>query len=283
MEKILIVGAGGQLASCFLEIAEAYNFEFIFKSELELDLTKTKDVETFFAENKIDYCINCAAYTNVDKAENDAELAFKINAEAVGFLAEICKKNNAKFIHISTDYVFDGIANTPYLEEDKTNPLGVYGSTKLQGEKLAIKNNAESIVIRTAWVYSFYNQNFVKTMLRLMSEREEIGVVSDQFGHPTCALDLAKDIMQIILSGKWVAGVYHYSNSGEISWYDFAKKIADLKNFTTKVNAIKTEDFPTLAKRPKYSVLNKSKIIDTYQIKIKDWEMSLQETLEKLP
>ncbi len=282
MKKILIVGAGGQLASCFEEIIDAYDFEFIFKSEHELDLTKVKAIETFFAENKVDYCINCAAYTQVDLAEQQKEIAFKVNAEAVGSLARICKEHNTKFIHISTDYVFDGLANKPYLEEDPTNPLGVYGSTKLAGENLAIENNEQSIVIRTAWVYSSYNQNFVKTMLRLMKEKEEIGVVSDQFGHPTSALDLARAIMQIIISNKWVQGIYHYSNSGEISWYDFSKKIATLKNFSTKINPIKTEDYPTPAKRPKYSVLNKQKIVDTYQLEIKDWQKSLQEILDKL-
>ena len=271
MKKILIVGAGGQLANCFLEIADSYHFEFIFKTEKELDLTISKDVEDFFAQNKVDFCINCAAYTHVDLAEKNQDLAYKINAEAVGLLAKLCKQNQTKFIHISTDYVFDGESKTPYLEEDKTNPLGVYGETKLAGEKLALENNEESIVIRTAWVYSEYNHNFVKTMLRLMNERPEIGVVNDQFGHPTSALDLAKACMQIILSNKWVEGIYHFSNGGEISWFDFAKKIAEIKNFNTKINPITTKDFPTPAKRPNYSVLDKTKMVETYKIEIRDW------------
>lgn len=282
MKKILTVGAGGQLANCFDEIQKDYEFEFIFQSELELDLTHFDQVEQFFTKNQIDYCINCAAYTQVDKAENDSDLAFKINADAVGFLAKICEEKKVKFIHISTDYVFDGTSSAPYLEDDATNPLGVYGASKLAGEQLAVENNEETIIIRTAWVYSPYNQNFVKTMIRLMTEREEIGVVNDQFGHPTSALDLAKACMEIILSEKWISGIYHFSNSGEISWFDFAKKIAELKNFKTKVNPIETKDFPTPAKRPKYSVLNKNKITKAYSIEIKNWEQSLEEVLDKL-
>jgi dTDP-4-dehydrorhamnose reductase len=282
MKNILIVGAGGQLANCFDEVQKDYDFEFIFKSEFELDLTHFDQVEQFFVKNQVDYCINCAAYTQVDKAENNWELAHKINADAVGFLAKICKEYNTKFIHISTDYVFDGEASQPYLESDETNPLGVYGASKLAGEKLALENNVETIIIRTAWVYSQYNQNFVKTMIRLMTEREEIGVVNDQFGHPTSALDLAKACMQIIQSNNWISGIYHYSNSGEISWFDFAKKIAELQRYKTKINPIETKDFPTPAKRPKYSVLNKDKITKTYAIEIKDWEISLKEILDKL-
>ena len=282
-KNILVTGANGQLGREFQQNKNNFsNYHFVFTTKDALSITDENAVKSFFKNNKIDICINCAAYTAVDKAETERELATAVNSTAVGYLAKACKKNNAEFIHISTDYVFDGNGTNPYKENDQTNPVNFYGESKLKGELNAIQENDQSIIIRTAWVYSSYGNNFVKTMMRLMGERESLGVVNDQFGCPTYAADLAHAIMQVITSNKFVAGIYHYSNKGKISWYDFAKEIAAQINTSCTVNGITTSQFPTPADRPSYSLLDTAKISSTYNIAIPEWKDSLQKCLALL-
>ncbi len=280
IKTILITGAQGQLGREFQALQKLFpQYHFLFVGKNELQIANEDTVNSFFENNKIDVCVNCAAYTAVDKAEIEKELATAVNANAVGYLAKASKKYNSQFIHISTDYVFDGTANTPYKPDDKTNPVNFYGQTKLHGELEAIKENPNSMIIRTAWVYSRFGNNFVKTMMRLMNERESIGVVNDQRGAPTYAADLANAIMQIIDKNNFVSGIYHYSNKGNISWYDFAKQIATQINTTCTVNPITTSQFPTPAARPAYSVLDTEKISTTFGIEIREWKESLKECI----
>ena len=279
-KNILVTGANGQLGQEFQQLEKNFpSLNFLFVSKNELSIADENAVNTFFKNKQIDICINCAAYTAVDKAETDKETAIAVNAIAVGYLAKACKNHNAKFIHISTDYVFDGKGIKPFTENDQTNPVNFYGQTKLSGELNAIKENEETIIIRTAWVYSSFGNNFVKTMIRLMNERESIGVVNDQYGCPTFAADLAQAIMQIIVGNNFIAGIYHYSNKGKISWYDFAKEISQQINSHCVVNEITTSQFPTPASRPSYSVLDTSKIAETFNITITEWKESLQKCL----
>jgi len=281
--KILVTGSNGQLGYELRKLASSYaQYGFVFMNKDQLNITDKTAVEKFFKEHRPAWLINCAAYTAVDKAETDSELAYEINGEAVGILSTACSQYGARFIHISTDYVFDGTATRPIKETDEVKPVNVYGASKLLGEQLAIQNNSETIIIRTSWVYSSYGKNFVKTMLRLMNEKESIGVVNDQVGTPTYAADLAAAIMKIITSGKWEAGIYNYSNEGKISWFDFAVEIKKLIRANCTVNALTTEQFPTPAKRPKYSVLDKTKIQETFSIELKDWKKSLQDCIRKL-
>ena len=285
MNNILVTGSNGQLGSELRVLAQkypAYNFHFTdFKA---LDITNHRAVKAFVKEAHISVIINCAAYTAVDKAESDLEMSTKLNHLAVENFGKIAKESNIQLIHISTDYVFDGTNYMPYTEEDKTNPQSVYGSTKLAGEKaLQQINPANSIIIRTSWVYSSFGNNFVKTMLRLANERTELGVIVDQIGTPTYARDLAKLLLEIIpkLNNNNLE-LYHFSNKGACSWYDFAKAIFDLKEIDIKVNAIETSQYPTAAKRPFYSVLNKNKIENSFQIEIPNWRASLKECLQQL-
>ncbi len=280
---ILVTGANGQLGKEFRQLEKDFPaYEFLYVSKEQLSITDESSVEDFFKNNNINSCINCAAYTAVDKAETEKELATKVNATAVGYLAKACKNYNASFIHISTDYVFDGTATEPYKETDQTNPVNFYGQTKLDGEINALKENDQSIIIRTAWVYSSFGNNFVKTMMRLMGEKESIGVVNDQFGCPTYAADLALGIMQIISSESFTPGIYHYSNKGKISWYNFANEIAEQINSNCVVNGISTAQFPTPAARPSYSVLDTSKISSNYKIVVPEWKESLRKCLALL-
>jgi dTDP-4-dehydrorhamnose reductase len=282
-KTILITGANGQLGREFQQLKNNFpEYKFLFVAKDELSIADEQAVNSFFTNNSINVCINCAAYTAVDKAETEKELATAVNSTAVGYLAKACKNNNAYFFHISTDYVFDGKGTNPYTEIEPTNPVNFYGQTKLNGELNAIKENEHSIIIRTAWVYSSFGNNFVKTMMRLMNERESIGVVNDQYGCPTYAADLAAAIMQIIISNNFVAGVYHYSNKGKISWYDFAKEIAEQTNSNCMVNGITTAQFPTPAARPSYSVLDSTKISSTFNIVIPEWKESLKKCLALL-
>lgn len=285
MNNILVTGSNGQLGSELSELAQTYsNYNFHFTDYEELDITDHTAVEAFVKSVNISVIINCAAHTAVDKAETDKELSTKLNHLAVENFAKIAKDNNIRLIHISTDYVFDGNNYMPYVENDETNPQSVYGNTKLEGEQALQRiNPANSIIIRTSWVYSSFGNNFAKTMLRLASERDELGVIVDQIGTPTYARDLAKVILEIIpkLNSKKVE-VYHYSNLGVCSWYDFAKAIFDLKGINITVNAIETAQYPTAAKRPFYSVLNKKKIENKFQIEIPYWRDSLKECLQKL-
>jgi dTDP-4-dehydrorhamnose reductase len=284
MKKILVTGANGQLGNeCRTLAASITNAEFVFTDVAELSITDSNAVEEIFSKNKFDYCINAAAYTAVDLAETETELAQLINATAVGYLADACRKNNCKLIHISTDYVFDGTNETGYDVDDVTSPINVYGATKLEGEKLALSLNPETIVIRTSWVYSFHGKNFVKTMIKLMQERESLNVVSDQIGKPTYAADLASAIFQIIFSeNEFVAGMYHFANQGVISWFDFAMAIKEIGGYNCNVNPIASSEYPTPAKRPSYSILNTNKIEHTFNIEIPYWKDSLQKCMELL-
>ena len=281
--KILVTGANGQLGKELKQLESQYpQFEFIFLSREDLPIHHFELVRNFFKGYHPQYLINCAAYTAVDRAESEKDLAFQVNGEAVGVLAAVCKEYGTRFLHISTDYVFDGTATTPYKEDAPTNPQSVYGASKLEGEKEALHFNPDSIIIRTSWVYSEFGRNFVKTMMKLMGEKDQLYVVNDQIGSPTYAADLADVIMQIISSGKWSPGIYHFSNEGVISWFDFATAIRDLTESTCKVTAIPTTSYPTPAKRPVYSVLDKSKIDGTFGITPKDWKDSLRGCLDRL-
>ena len=280
---VLVIGANGQLGKELRQLETKWpEFEFLFLSREDLPIHHFELVRNFFKATHPSFLINCAAYTAVDKAEQEEELAFQINAEAVGVLAAICKEQDCKFVHVSTDYVFDGLANRPYREDDLTNPQGVYGASKLAGEKEAVLLNPDSVIIRTSWVYSSFGKNFVKTILRLLQEKPSVSVVDDQIGSPTYAADLAVAILEIISLKSWKPGVYHFSNEGEISWCAFAKAIAALTHSNTPIQAITTAEFPTPAKRPAWSVLDKSKIKAVYGIKIRPWKESLADCLELL-
>ena len=284
-KTILVTGANGQLGSEMQVITIAYpNYNFLFVTKDKLSIDDEEAVKQYFLDHKIDYCVNCAAYTAVDKAETEVEKALSINGTAVGNLAAICKLNNTQFIHVSTDYVFDGTATSPYKEDNPVSPVNSYGATKLKGEELALQNNPASIIIRTSWVYSSFGNNFVKTMLRLMKEREAISVVSDQVGCPTYAADLAGAIMQIIISKNTEeqAGIYNYSNAGVINWHQFAVAIKELSDSKCLVNPIPSSQYPTPAKRPAYSVLDTSKIQKNFNIQIPEWKDSLQKCLALL-
>lgn len=283
MKKILVTGANGQLGQCLQKISSQFEeFEFIFTDSETLDITNKEEVNDFFWQNAPDFCINAAAYTAVDLAETEVEKAFLVNADGAENLAEACAENNAQFIHVSTDYVFDGENNLAYTEEDFTNPLGVYGASKLAGDELALEVNPCSVILRTSWVYSEFGKNFVKTMLNLFATKEELSIVADQFGQPTNANDLAEAIMKIIKSEKITPGIFNFSNLGRISWFDFAEKIAELSEAKIKLNAIETSQYPTPAKRPKNSVLDLDKISKTYAIQLKSWEESLEDCVQIL-
>ena len=283
MKKILVTGANGQLGQCLQKISSQFEeFEFIFTDSETLDITNKEEVNDFFWQNAPDFCINAAAYTAVDLAETDIEKAFLVNADGTENLAEACAENNAQFIHVSTDYVFDGENNLAYTEEDFTNPLGVYGASKLAGDELALEVNPCSVILRTSWVYSEFGKNFVKTMLNLFATKEELNIVADQFGQPTNANDLAEAIMKIIKSEKITPGIFNFSNLGRISWFDFAEKIAELSEAKIKLNAIETSQYPTPAKRPKNSVLDLGKISKTYAVQLKPWEESLEDCVQIL-
>jgi len=287
-QTILVTGANGQVGSEFRVLSKSYSqYNFLFVTKDELPIDDVDAVKKYFDINSIQYCVNCAAYTAVDKAETESEKAFLINADAVGNLAAVCKLHNVQFIHISTDYVFDGTATMPYLESNPVKPLGVYGTSKLKGEQLALEKNPDTIIIRTSWVYSSFGNNFVKTMLRLMKERESISVVNDQQGCPTYAADLANVIMQIINKHRTSdivhqTSIYNYSNSGVINWYQFAVAIKELTNSKCIVNSIPSSQYPTPAKRPQYSVLDTTKIRETFAITIPTWKDSLIKCLALL-
>lgn len=280
---VLVTGSNGQLGQSLQFIAPNYpNINFIFCSSSELDITNLEKCHSIFSKIKPNYCINTAAYTAVDKAESEPEKAHLINVVGVKNLAEVCKKHNTVLLHVSTDFVFDGNASKPYTENDFTNPTGVYGQTKLDGEKAIQEIWSKHFIIRTSWVYSQFGNNFMKTMLRLASERDSVSVVNDQIGTPTNAVDLAEVLVNIILADNRQPitdnfGIYNFSNEGECSWYDFAKKIFKVNNINIDLKPIPTTSFPTPAKRPKYSVMDKSKIKSIFIIVIKSWEERLKE------
>lgn len=276
MKKILVTGSKGQLGNELQVAAKAFSqFELVFTDVDELDICNLTAMEQFMKNAGFDAIVNCAAYTAVDKAETDEDLCYKINRDAVQNLAQVAQNKGLKLIHVSTDYVFDGTQHTPYVETDRVCPVSVYGKSKLAGEEMAMKYCEQVAVIRTSWLYSAFGNNFVKTMIRLGQERESLNVIFDQVGTPTYAADLANAILQMLNTEVFVSGVYHFSNEGVCSWYDFAKKIHQLAGVSCKVSPIETKDYPTAAARPHYSVLNKSKIKSTYHIEIPHWEESL--------
>lgn len=280
---ILVTGSNGQLGKELRVLAAQFPaYRFVFAAREDLQLHHYGLVENFFLSLQPTYCINCAAYTAVDKAETEQDMAMLVNGESVGYLAAVCKKFDTKLIHISTDYVFNGESEIPYREEDQTGPINTYGQSKLIGEQLCLKENPDAIIIRTAWVYSFFGNNFVKTMIRLMKERTELNVVGDQVGSPTYAADLALAIMQIISGGKWQSGIYHYSNEGKISWYEFAVAIKSLADLKADIHPIPTSAYPTPAKRPHFSLLNKDKIRSVFQVEVPEWKQSLQKCIALL-
>ena len=277
MIKILVTGGNGQLAQCLKDVVINENeFNVDFQDLPALDITNKQQLESYFSKNELDYCINCAAYTAVDLAEEQSDLAYAVNAEGPKNLAEVCKKYQVKLLHISTDFVFDGKKQTPYIETDMPNPLGVYGVSKWQGERYIQEVMEDYFIIRTSWLYSEYGNNFMKTMLRLSETRDEISVVSDQIGSPTYAGDLAGVLIKIVLSSTTNYGVYHYSNLGAISWYDFAVEIFNQFGKKIEVKPIKTKDYPTAAKRPEYSILSTKRITKEFGLNELNWRDNLK-------
>ncbi|HHV85890.1 MAG TPA: dTDP-4-dehydrorhamnose reductase [Petrimonas sp.] len=280
-KNVLVTGANGQLGQELQQMAKKTDtpFRFIYTDADVLDITEAAQVEHFISENSIEYIINCAAYTAVDKAETDEELAYKINYTG----AENLAKSGAKMIHISTDYVFDGTANIPYKEDASTNPLSVYGKSKLRGEEAVRELADEWIIIRTSWLYSEFGNNFVKTMLRLLNERDELNIVADQRGTPTYAADLAEMILVILECDEWKSGIYHFSNLGETTWFGFTEKIKELAAVNDcRLIPVSTDEYKTAAVRPMYSVLDKSKIQSAFRVVIPQWEDGLKRCLKKL-
>jgi dTDP-4-dehydrorhamnose reductase len=290
MLNVLVTGSNGQVGSELKELSSNYPYDFFFTDRETLDITNEEAIKNFIQSNNINVIINCAAYTAVDKAESDEHNADLINRKAVKKLAKLSLEFNIKLIHISTDYVFDGKAYKPYCEEFQTNPQSVYGKTKLDGENEMIKINPHnSIIIRTSWVYSYYGANFVKTMLRKGKEKESLGVIFDQVGTPTYAKDLARTILEIIQHSKFNiqnsstrTEIYNFSNEGVVSWYDFAKEIMKMAKLPCQINPIETFQYPTPAKRPHYSFLNKSKIKSTFNLEIPYWKDGLDDCLKRL-
>lgn len=273
MKLILVTGANGQLGKSIHRNSSNYpELKIVFTDVEELDITKTEEVNAFFENHAFDYCINCAAYTAVDKAEEEVDKAFLINAKAAKNLAQACQTSEAVLIHISTDFVFDGSKRTPYTEEDTATPLSVYGKSKLQGEEYIQEIWNKHFILRTSWLYSEYGNNFVKTMLRLAETRDEISVVNDQIGSPTYAGDLASFLLEIINKPSKDYGIYHYSNEGSISWYDFAAEIFKQHKTAVRVVPIPTSAYPTAAKRPEYSVMDLSKVKTIFGSTIPLWQ-----------
>jgi dTDP-4-dehydrorhamnose reductase len=283
MNKILVTGANGQLGSELNVLSKKYNqFEWVFTDREELDLCNLVQLEAKLETINPEFIVNCAAHTAVDKAESEPELADVLNHQAVAVMAKWSQVHNRKFIHISTDYVFDGTAATPLTESAQTNPINVYGVTKLAGEKACLAQNPNAIIIRTSWVYSSFGNNFVKTMSRLMQERDTLSVVNDQIGSPTYAADLAQAIMTIITHVHWQAGIYNFSNEGAISWYEFALAIQEIGGFDCQISGIPSSAYPTPAKRPQYSLLDKSKIKNTFGVVVPEYKESLKKCMERL-
>ena len=284
MANILITGANGQLGSELRKIGFSPLDEVFFTDVAELDITDYTAIEKFIQVHEVDTIINCAAYTAVDRAEDEPGPAAEINTQAVANLAKAAQKEDCLLIHISTDYVFDGTATTPYTEKIKTCPVSVYGKTKLAGEEAIIRSGCFYIIIRTAWLYSAFGHNFVETILRLAEERPEINVVNDQIGTPTYAEDLAKAIVKIMANDDRVEheGIYHYSNAGVCSWYDFAVEIVRLSGLNCRVNPVTTAEYPTKTHRPAYSVLDKTKIKHTFGVEVPEWQEALRRMMGEI-
>lgn len=283
--RILVTGSNGQLGSEIRELSQKENtHQFFFTDVQELDITNKEAIDRFVEQNKVDIIINCAAYTQVDKAEEEKELAFLINATAVQNLAKVCKKHNLTLFHISTDYVFDGSNTIPYNESQPTAPLGIYGESKLKGEELIKETSCNYIIIRTSWLYSIFGENFVKKIAKLAREKDEIKVVFDQVGTPTNAKDLAYAILTIINKDytPYLNQIYHFSNEGVCSWFDFAISIKKYFGYTCKIKPCHSDQFPTPVKRPHYSVIDKTKIKKDFNIEIFYWQDSLEVCIEGL-
>ncbi|MBS7231911.1 dTDP-4-dehydrorhamnose reductase [Flavobacterium psychroterrae] len=277
MERILVTGANGQLGSELATLSSNYpQYEWIFADRTKITLDDLDTLQSQLEDIKPNIIFNCGAYTAVDKAENERELAFTVNHVAVELIAKYTFKNNAKLIHISTDYVFDGSSSIALNEDEETNPINIYGASKRAGEIACLKENPNSIVIRTSWVYSKFGNNFVKTMQRLMQEKDSINVVNDQIGSPTYAADLAHGMISVLESSSWIPGIYNYSNEGEISWYEFALSIKEIGGYNCNVGGIPSASYPTPAKRPEFSLLDKKKIKTIYNLDIPNYKESLK-------
>ena len=283
MKTILITGSKGQLGNEMQQAAVRYpQFNYIYTDVDELDICNKAALDAFVKANSVNFIVNCAAYTAVDKAEDDVELCYKINSVAVRNIGEVAESNGVKVVHVSTDYVFDGTNHIPYTENQEVCPATVYGKSKLAGEQALMESCKDSVIIRTAWLYSSFGNNFVKTMIKLGSERDSLNVVFDQVGSPTYAADLAEAIMKVVSSENFVPGIYHFSDEGVCSWYDFTKTIHKIAGITCNVQPIESKDFPARTPRPHYSVLNKAKIKSTYGITIPHWEESLEKCIKIL-
>ena len=281
MKKILVTGASGQVGSELKVLAPSYShLDWVFADRTLLDLSELNTISNVLDEMQPQMIINCAAYTAVDNAETETELADILNHQAVAVLAQWSHSNGCQLVHISTDYVFDGNSNSALSEEAPTGPINVYGQTKLAGELACLRENPMAIIIRTSWVYSSFGTNFVKTMSKLMQERDSLNVVNDQIGSPTYAADLAQTILTIIKHPNWQAGIYHYSNEGEISWYEYALAIQKIGGIQCKITGIPSTDYPTPARRPKYSLLDKSKIATTFAVEVPEYRESLQKCMK---
>ena len=281
MKNVLVTGASGQLGACFKKISRNYSeLSFVFKSSSEADIADKPKLEKLFSEIKFDWVINCAAYTNVEKAESEEEKTFKINATGAKNLAEVCNENRATLVHFSTDYVFDGKAEKPYIENDKTNPINVYGASKLKGEQLIAEVLKEHFIFRTSWLYSEFGHNFYKTILRKIEEKAELNITTSQTGTPTNANDLAEFVLEIISSESKDFGLYHFSNLGEATWYDFAKAILEFTGNSEDIVLNKSNSFKTIAARPEYSVLDKGKVEQQFSKQVLHWKLSLEKLIK---
>jgi len=279
--KVLVIGSDGQLGLEFQKISNSFDsLSWVFSTIKTLDLLRLDTINSFLNNINPTLIINCAAYTSVDKAETESKLADLINFKAVDIISRWTSNNNKKLIHVSTDYVFDGLSKLPLSENSNTNPINQYGNSKLKGEIACLKNDSSSIVIRTSWLYSSFGKNFVKTMIDLMKKNNSVKVVNDQIGSPTYAYDLAKVIIEIIMNNKNKSGLFHYSNEGETSWFEFARSIRELYKLDCEIIGVSSKEFKTLAKRPKYSLLNKSKIKTTFNLEIPNYKQSLEDCIE---
>jgi len=283
MDTILITGSHGQLGNEMQQASAGFPaFRFLYTDVEDLDICDKKALDAFVKTNQVNIIVNCAAYTAVDKAEDDEALCYKINTDAVRNIGEIANENGIKVVHISTDYVFDGTNHIPYTEDQPVCPSSVYGKSKLAGEQALLESCKQTVIIRTAWLYSSFGNNFVKTMMKLGAERDSLNVIFDQIGTPTYAADLAKTILQVLSHNDFVPGIYHFSDEGVCSWYDFTKSIHRIAGIQCDVHPIETKDYPVRTPRPHYSVLNKAKIKSTYDLVIPHWEESLVKCIEIL-